>query len=338
MKNILKNVLLAIVVSAMISCKNDSQKPTTDDKTVEQTGKTIDSTDTVATVVGDYVSTSYAKRNEGYDWVAVSVKQLSDNSIHVAVRSRADKKKPTCTFDADATKSAKNTYKAAIDGKGILFTFTKNTVTIAPEKQENSGLLSYYCSGGGSLADVYTKSNDPLDEKQIDPRVFTKTLFLQNIGFDISTTGKGSIQQLTIQPFGLKTDNKKISMEIEGAVTNAEIEDLNSDGFPEILIYTVSAGSGSYGNVIGYSVNAGKSMSQIYFPPIADNPKANKGYMGHDEFAIVETSLVQRFKTYNDGDTNSNPTGNIRQIQYKLKDGEASRKFVVDKITEYPAK
>ena len=77
------------------------------------------------------------------------------------------------------------------------------------------------------------------------------------------------------------------------------------------MFYTTSAGSGSYGNVIGYSVNAGKSISEIYFPPIAENPKANKGYMGHDEFAIVETSLVQRFKIYKEGDTNSKPTGNM---------------------------
>jgi hypothetical protein len=136
----------------------------------------------------------------------------------------------------------------------------------------------------------------------------------------------------------LSIDNQKITKEIEGFVTNAEIEDLNSDGFPELLIYTTSAGSGSYGNVIGYSVNAGKSISDISFPQISDNPKANKGYMGHDEFAIVETTLVQRFKIYKDGDSNSNPSGNIRQIQYKLKDGEASRKFIIDKIIEYPEK
>jgi Periplasmic lysozyme inhibitor of I-type lysozyme len=164
---------------------------------------------------------------------------------------------------------------------------------------------------------------------------YSKTLELQGIKFDVSSNGEGSTQQLSIQPYGLKIDNTKITMEIDGSVTNAEIEDLNADGYPELLVYTVSAGSGSYGNVIGYSVNAGKSMSQIYFPPIAENPEASKGYMGHDEFTIVEFSLVQRFKLYNEGDTNVNPTGKTRQIQYKLKDGEGSRKFVVDKIVEY---
>ncbi|MDC1198155.1 hypothetical protein N8035_04825 [Algibacter sp.] len=126
-----------------------------------------------------------------------------------------------------------------------------------------------------------------------------------------------------------------MTLKIDGQVVNAEIEDLNSDGSPEILIYTRSLGSGSYGNVIGYSVNNGKSISQIYFPELSDNKEANIGYMGHDEFAIIETSLARRFPIYKNGDTNNNPTGGMRQIQYKLKDGEASRLFVIDKISTY---
>ena len=170
------------------------------------------------------------------------------------------------------------------------------------------------------------------EEQQIG---FQKTLTLQDITFEITTIGEGSISDLIIQPNGLEIDNQKIVLEIDGQVVNAEIEDLNSDGFPEILVYTVSAGSGSYGNVIGYSVNNGKSISQIYFPDISENKEAGEGYMGHDEFAVVETSLVQRFPIYKSGDSNSNPTGGTRQIQYKLQDGEASRLFVIDKISEY---
>lgn len=170
------------------------------------------------------------------------------------------------------------------------------------------------------------------DEQKID---FQKTLALQNISFDVKTTGEGSICQLSIQPKGLEIDNQNIALEIDGKVVNAEIEDLNSDGFPEILIYTISAGSGSYGNVIGYSVNNGKSISQIYFPDISDNKEASNGYMGHDEFYIIETRLARKFPVYKNGDTNTNPTGGTREIQYKLKDGEASRLFVIDKISTY---
>ena len=164
---------------------------------------------------------------------------------------------------------------------------------------------------------------------------FSKTLELQGFKFEVSTTGEGSIQQLTIKPYGLKIDNSTINRDTDGSVTNAEIADLNSDGYPELLIYTQSAGSGSYGDVIEYSVNVGKSMSSIYFPPITNNPKANKGYMGHDEFAVGELTLLHRFQTYNEGDSNSNPTGKNRQIQYKLKGKEASRHFEVDKIEDY---
>jgi hypothetical protein len=100
------------------------------------------------------------------------------------------------------------------------------------------------------------------------------------------------------------------------------------------LIFTQSAGSGTYGNVIAFSANGAKSMSQVYFPPTSENPKLNKGYMGHDTFSINESTLIQEFPIYKEGDPNSNPTGGIRRIQYKLVDGEATRKFVVDKISD----
>lgn len=161
---------------------------------------------------------------------------------------------------------------------------------------------------------------------------FSRTLTLQNISFNVTANR----DLLTVQPTGYELDNNVVTKEIKGmSVTNAEIEDLNSDGFPEILIYLKSDGSGSYGTVLGFSSNKNKSMSEISFPSVADNPKANKGYMGHDEFSIVETSLAHRFPIYLDGNTNSNPSGKMRQIQYKLKDGEASRIFVVDKIIEF---
>jgi hypothetical protein len=329
MINIKLQIWTAFVLLFTISCNNNSEK---------NKGQAEQITITAMDVTGDFVDDNYQKRNEGYDWVAVSVKATSDSTLHISIRSRADKKKPTCTFDADAKKTNESTYNAVTEGKNIVFSFTDSTITINTESEADKGILNYFCSGGGSLEGTYKKIKEPLDEKQIDQTVFSKTLFLQNIGFDIKTTGKGSTQQLTIQPFGLKIDNSKISMEVDGSVTGAEIEDLNADGFPEVLIYTVSAGSGSYGNVIGYSVNNGKSISQIYFPPLTENKEASKGYMGHDEFAIVENSLVQRFKTYNTGDANSTPTGNIRQIQYKLKDGEASRKFVAVNTTEFSVK
>jgi hypothetical protein len=181
-------------------------------------------------------------------------------------------------------------------------------------------------------------SKDSLNKNQIQKSdsstiVFSKKLALQGITYDMKALGKGSIQQLTIIPSGLKLYNDTIHLEVE-PIVGAEIEDLDRDGFPELLVYTQSAGSGSYGNVIGFSPNKGKSLSQIYFPELDKNAPDLKGYMGHDEFAIVESSLARRFKIYQGSDSNAKPTGKIRQLEYQLKPGEASKKFVLMKQTD----
>lgn len=323
------SALLVIAFLAIVSCKNEAKKTDTQETIKQETVATI--TD----VTGNYVSSEYEKRNEGYDWVSVAVKPAANDNIKIAVRSRADKKKPTCTFDALAEKTNDSTYTADINGKTVVFSFKNKQISIATVNKEDNGLLNFYCSGGGSLAGSYHKIEGNLDQTQIDKTIFRKNVTLQGISFSIATKKNGMETELTVTPYGLEIDNSAVTQTIDGNVVDAEIEDLNSDGSPEILIYTKSDGSGSYGNVIGFSVNNKKSMSQIYFPPITDNKELSKGYMGHDEFTIIETTLAQRFPIYKEEDSNANPTGGTRQITYKLVDGEASRKFVVKNSTEF---
>lgn len=153
-----------------------------------------------------------------------------------------------------------------------------------------------------------------------------------NISFKVNTKG----DSLIIQPSGLSVSNETLYHDITGyTVVNAEIGDLNIDSYPELFVYLTSDGSGSYGKLIGYSVNNGKSVSQVYLPEISENDEVSKGYMGHDEMAIVENTLCQRFPIYKEGDSNANPTGGIRQIQYKLVDGESSRILKIDKVINF---
>lgn len=141
---------------------------------------------------------------------------------------------------------------------------------------------------------------------------------------------------LMIQPSGLSLSYETLYHDITGyTVINAEIGDLNIDSYPEMFVYLTSDGSGSYGKLIGYSVNNGKSVSQVYLPEISENKEVSIGYMGHDEMAIVENSFCQRFPIYKDGDSNANPTGGMRQIQYKLVDGENGRTLKIDKVVEF---
>ena len=140
--------------------------------------------------------------------------------------------------------------------------------------------------------------------------------------------------KLTITPSGLTGDNGPITQEVDGVVTGAEVEDLDSDGSPEIYVYVQSAGSSSYGSLVAYSANKKRLLSLIHLPPVSENPKASQGYMGHDAFAVVENRLVQRFPVYRPGDTNASPTGGMRQLRYQLVPGEAGWVLKLDKVED----
>jgi hypothetical protein len=161
-----------------------------------------------------------------------------------------------------------------------------------------------------------------------DENSFNQTFKLHDIQFEVITQGK----HLRIIPAGLKIDNSPIERDIEGAVTGADIGDINVDGSPEIYIYIKGKDKGS---LIAYSANNKKSLSEIYLPPIADDPKLTKGYRGHDEFMMVEGIVAQRFPIYKDPDTDDKPTGGWRQMQYKLTQGEASWVLKLDKVIEF---
>lgn len=151
---------------------------------------------------------------------------------------------------------------------------------------------------------------------------FHKTLSLQGITFQVQARGKGSQQQLTITPRGAKRSFQPITQTVDGRVVGAEVADLNSNSLPEIYVYVQSAGSGSYGELVAYTVINSDHLSPIYLQELSGAPA--KGYMGHDKFQIVEGCLVRTFPIYKASDSNAKPTGGERQICYKLQKGEAS--------------
>jgi len=114
-------------------------------------------------------------------------------------------------------------------------------------------------------------------------------------------------------------------------ISDVFVADLDGNGFDEIYIITISAGSGSYGTVLGFASNKDKSLSMINFPEIQEGDEYFKGYMGHDTFKIEERKLVRIFPIYNQGDTNRNPTGGTRKLVYGLYPGEAMWQLKVEK-------
>lgn len=162
-----------------------------------------------------------------------------------------------------------------------------------------------------------------------------RSLSLQGVRLQLSSANDASVNELKIVPAGLSSDNTPIVRNIDGQVGGAEMADLDADGSPELYVYVIAAGSGSYGSLVAYAANKRRSLSEITLPPLANTPGADMGYMGHDQFAVVENRLARRFPVYRDGDTNAVPSGGVRQLQYKLQPGEAGWRLVVDRVIEY---
>jgi hypothetical protein len=114
-------------------------------------------------------------------------------------------------------------------------------------------------------------------------------------------------------------------------ISDVFVTDLDANGYDEIYIITTSAGSGSYGTILGFASNKDKSLSMINFPEIQTGDENFKGYMGHDSFKLEDQKLVRIFPIYNKGDTNENPTGGRRKLVYGLVPGEAMWQLKVEK-------
>jgi hypothetical protein len=180
--------------------------------------------------------------------------------------------------------------------------------------------------GAGSAPGTARQDAAPAPSPAASPAAspgFETTLEWQGIAFRVSSPNDSSLSTLSILPSGLAGSNEAIMGEVDGTVVGADIGDLDANGSPEVYVFVRSAGSGSYGSLVAYAVNDGKSLSEISLPDLADDPKLAQGYMGHDEFAVIENSLARRFPVYSAGDTNAAPTGKTRQLQYKLAAGEA---------------
>lgn len=168
-------------------------------------------------------------------------------------------------------------------------------------------------------------------------RKIDTTMKLGKAGYKVLCNNKSEVKNsISITPIGFQNSARDISFEIKGRVLKAEVDDLNNDIFPDLVLYVYEPGDRGRGNVIGISSVNNESFAAISFPDIVNDPKLRNGYNGFDSFLLMEGSLMRRFPVYTIDSTNSKPTGMIRQIQYKvIKEEKEGLKFKVQRSYEY---
>jgi hypothetical protein len=187
-----------------------------------------------------------------------------------------------------------------------------------------------YPPGAGEANATLEAGDEFLFSEPVPP--FDQTAILQGITFKVTSPNLKTANTVTITPTGLEENKRPVHMDIIGTITRIETGDINVDGSPEIYIY---AQDGEGTNLIAYSANRKKSLSQIFLPDLKDDAKNAAGYRGHDEFAVVENSLARRFPVFPEDESETKPTGKMRQLQYKLHPGEAGWILKVENSIEF---
>jgi hypothetical protein len=188
---------------------------------------------------------------------------------------------------------------------------------------------------GPGKASATVESTDKILFADASTSAFDQTLDWFGITFHVTSANASGSNSVTITPAGLKNDNSPVVAEINGVVTGAEVADLNVDSSSEVYVYVGATDGSNVGSLVAYGANNKKSITQIYLPELSENKKNTVGYRGGDEFAVVESTFVRRFPIYPEDKSIATPTGRTRQLQYKLKAGEAGWVLRLDKSLEY---
>jgi hypothetical protein len=167
---------------------------------------------------------------------------------------------------------------------------------------------------------------------------YDSTLKVAKAGYRVYCNNKSLEKNtVTLTPVGFEKEAREVSFEIKGRIKSAETDDLNNDGFPDLVMYIYTGVESNFGKVIGIYSEKNESIGPISFPDILDDPKLRIGYRGFDEFSLMEGNLMRRFPIYQQVDSAKyEPTGMMRQLQYRVLPGEnGAQKFKVLRTFEF---
>src|SRR5262245_56064183 len=163
------------------------------------------------------------------------------------------------------------------------------------------------------------------------PRMLVGDLETTAGGNEISFRIVGRDSSFIIQPSGLDGATDPVNGTTSGLLTHAAIADLDHTGRPELLVFSASPDSARRVSVMAYSANE-HGLSRLDVDGVREDPRATPGYAGHDQFAIINDTLIQTFPIY---DGVGQPTGKTRRVRYTVVNGEGARLIRIDSVADY---
>ncbi|HXO74857.1 MAG TPA: hypothetical protein VN824_06490 [Puia sp.] len=193
-------------------------------------------------------------------------------------------------------------------------------------------LFGCLLAGFANAQDSSARSASDQPAAQTQMVMFPKidsTLKIGKAGYRVDCRNKSVTQNpLSIKPVGFESGARDVSFTLKGRVASAQVDDLNRDGYPDLVLFIYSDSSASSGTVYGFISEANKEIIPCVLPDASMNPKISTGYKGHDQFTLMEGTVVQRYPIYNKDDNKDKPTGGNRMVLYQLAKGESgSYKF-----------
>lgn len=169
-------------------------------------------------------------------------------------------------------------------------------------------------------------------------RKYDSTMKIGKAGYKVVCSNRNPDKNtINISPIGFDNSMRDFSFEIMGRVRRAEVDDVNRDNFPDLVLYIYSGDTLNKGTVVCVSSEGNSSVLPIAFPDILDDAKLREGYKGQDEFLLMEGILTRRFPLHEtDSAGVSKPTGKTRQVMYRVAPGDkGGQKFIVMRTYDY---
>ena len=161
------------------------------------------------------------------------------------------------------------------------------------------------------------------------------TLKIGKVGYRVQCPNKNFEQnELHVKPIGFDKDAREIGFYIKGFVRGEQIDDLNNDGFPDLILYIYTGPHFEFGTVYVFASQDNKTIAPFVLPDPMLDGKLKDGYKGHDMFTLIEGKLLREFPIYLASDSTGKPSGGKRFVRYNVVQGARGFEFKVQSTSD----